>query len=492
MKQPLTLGAALLALAAPAVGHAQSADQLVDQMLLAEQAGLDAVENYLLKTNAMGMTTVEYFEKSSSITLDNGQTVHVMRSVPPGEIQRRHSAGNALADASPEQLEEAARVIKEQGEKMEDTFRQEIQAAGLPAGIGDMLMNPPADQPWLSANPSDMAGMYAMMLNTAAEGKREEAAADPAAAAREMQAAMAEVKARSRVVGQDTLDGRPAMIIEAANLNRVESFDGREFTAERLRLWLDADKKLPLRMQIEGVLREGNESRAMTIQRDDRDYRSVPGCGDMHRPFSSVMRISGMLNAAEQAELQQAQAQMADLDKQLAAMPPAQREMIMRQMGPQLKMIENMATGGGIEVATELVELRCNEGLPDPRELAQSGPAGLMPAALTGERVPAGSAGASSGALDTLAGGSAAGGAASAAQQQCLQEKIEQAQAAQKQKRGFGKMLGAVSRTAGQLGNTSIGRAVQDFSSATSTVDDLTEAARDLGLAQDEIDQCSQ
>ena len=491
MKQPLTLGAALLALAAPVAGHAQSADQLVDQMLLAEQAGLDAVENYLLKTNAMGMTTVEYFEKSSSITLDNGQTVHVMRSVPPGEIQRRQSAGNALADASPEQLEEAARVIEEQGERMEDTVRQEIQAAGLPAGIGDILMNPPADQPWLSANPSDMAGMYAMMLNTAAEGKREEAAVDPAAAAREMQAAMAAVKALSRVVGQDTLDGRPAMILEADNLNRVETFDGREFTAERLRLWLDADKKVPLRMQINGVMREGNESRPMTIERDDRDYRSVPGCGDMYRPFSSVMRISGMLNAAEQAELQQAQAQMADLDKQLAAMPPAQREMIMRQMGPQLKMIENMARGEGIEVATEVVELRCNGGLPDPRELAQTGPVGLMPAAVTGELAPAGPAGGSSGAIDAMATAPTASDAGSAAQQQCLQDKIEQAQAAQQKKRGFGKMLGAVSRTAGQLGNTAVGRAVQDLSSATSTVEDLTEAARDLGLTQSDIDQCS-
>lgn len=494
MNQPFTLSAALLALATPVVGHAQSVEQLVDQMLLAEQAGLDTVDNYLLKTSAMGMTTAEYFEKSSAITLDNGQTVYVMRSVPPGEIQRRQSSGNALADASPEQLEEAARIIREQGERLEDTVRQEMQGAGLPAGIGDMLMNPPADQPWLSANPRDIGGMYATMLNAAAEAKREEAAADPAAAAREMQAAMAEVKARSRVVGQDTLGGRPAIILEADNLNRVDSFDGREFTAERLRLWLDADRKVPLRMQIEGVISEGNESRPVTIQRDDSDYRTIPGCGDLYRPFSSVMRLSGMLSPAEQAELQQAQAQMADLDQQLAAMPPAQRDMIMQQMGPQLKMIENMARGGGIEVVTEVVELRCNAGLPDPRELAVAGagPAGLMPGTAGGGLTPPPpAAGSAAGAVDVMAAEPSTAAADTAARQQCLQQKIEQAQAKQQKKRGFGKMLGAVSRTAGQLGNTALGRAVQDISSATTTVEDLSEAARDLGLTQSDIDECN-
>lgn len=481
MHSTIKLGAALLALLAPFATQAQSVTQLVDQMVQAEQAGLNTVDNYLLKTDAMGMTTVEYFEKSSSRTLDNGQTVYVMRNVSPAEIQRRQSSGNALADASPEQLEEAAKVIREQGVKMEEAYRQEMQTAGIPAGLGDMLMSAPPDQPWLSANPRDMTGMYAMMLDTAAAGKREEAARDPAAEARAMQAAMADVKARSRIVGRETLAGRPAIILEADNLNRVEQVDGREFTSDRLRLWLDADKNVPLRMQIDGVMREGNESRPMTIQRDDSDYRAVPGCGDMYRPFSSVMRISGMLSAAEEAELKQVQAQMADLDQQLAGMPPAQRDMIMRQMGPQLKMLESMASGQGIEVATRVVELRCNAGLPDPRDLAQASVAGMLPGAdLVGSRT---------GVSDTAAVGS--GQAHSTAQQQCLQQKIEQAQAVQKKKRGFGKMLGAVSRTAGQLGNTALGKVVGDLYSANATVDDLADAARDLGITEDDIAQCS-
>jgi hypothetical protein len=75
-------------------------------------------------------------EKTSAIELDNGQTVYVMRMVPPSEMS----------------------------------------STGVPAGIGTMLMNLPPDQPWLSGNPRDMTSMYAMMLRAGAQAKTEMAA----------------------------------------------------------------------------------------------------------------------------------------------------------------------------------------------------------------------------------------------------------------------------------------------------------------------------
>lgn len=77
-----------------------------------------------------------------------------------------------------------------------------------------------------------------------------------------------------------------------------------------------------------------------------------------------------------------------------------------------------------------------------------------------------------------------------AAQQACLQEKMAAAQEAQKKKRGFGKLLRAVTRTAGQNGNVELAQSTHDVYSASATADDLAGAARDLGLTEDEVAAC--
>lgn len=77
-----------------------------------------------------------------------------------------------------------------------------------------------------------------------------------------------------------------------------------------------------------------------------------------------------------------------------------------------------------------------------------------------------------------------------AAQQACLQEKMAAAQAAQKKKRGFGKLLSAVTRTASQSGDYSVAETANDIYSANATAEDLAGAAKDLGLTEDDIAAC--
>ena len=79
-----------------------------------------------------------------------------------------------------------------------------------------------------------------------------------------------------------------------------------------------------------------------------------------------------------------------------------------------------------------------------------------------------------------------------AAQQACLQEKMAAAQASQKKKRGLGRLLSAVTRTAGQTGNYDLSRTASNVYSATATADDLSAAAKDLGLTEEEIAACQQ
>jgi hypothetical protein len=71
-----------------------------------------------------------------------------------------------------------------------------------------------------------------------------------------------------------------------------------------------------------------------------------------------------------------------------------------------------------------------------------------------------------------------------------LQEKAAAAQASQKKKRGFGRLVSAVARTAGQTGNYDFARTASNVYSANATAEDLAAAAKDLGLTEDDVAAC--
>jgi peptidoglycan hydrolase-like protein with peptidoglycan-binding domain len=82
-----------------------------------------------------------------------------------------------------------------------------------------------------------------------------------------------------------------------------------------------------------------------------------------------------------------------------------------------------------------------------------------------------------------------------AAQQACLQQKMADAQAAQKKKRGFGSLMRAVTNTAARYGGGSdLARQVSETSydvyNANATAADWERAAEDLGLTEDDIAAC--
>jgi hypothetical protein len=77
-----------------------------------------------------------------------------------------------------------------------------------------------------------------------------------------------------------------------------------------------------------------------------------------------------------------------------------------------------------------------------------------------------------------------------ARQQACLQEKYEAAQEANKRKRGFGRLLSAASRVTRHFGGPGASDTISDVYNANATAEDLSAAAKDLGLSEDEIEQC--
>lgn len=81
-----------------------------------------------------------------------------------------------------------------------------------------------------------------------------------------------------------------------------------------------------------------------------------------------------------------------------------------------------------------------------------------------------------------------------ARQQACLQEKYAAAQEKQKKKRGMMRLLSAVTRTSSQFGDgdlaSTIGQTASDVYNVNATAEDLSAAAKDLGLTEEEMEAC--
>ena len=88
----------------------------------------------------------------------------------------------------------------------------------------------------------------------------------------------------------------------------------------------------------------------------------------------------------------------------------------------------------------------------------------------------------------------AAAGGMTAAQALCLQEKVDAKEEANKKKRGFGRLMNAVSRTSSRFGGGGlagdIARTSGDIYAANATAADIQAAAEDLGLTEDEVEEC--
>jgi hypothetical protein len=82
----------------------------------------------------------------------------------------------------------------------------------------------------------------------------------------------------------------------------------------------------------------------------------------------------------------------------------------------------------------------------------------------------------------------------SARQQSCLEEAAAAAarkQEKEKKKKGFGRLMGAVSRTAGRFGaGGDISKINQDVYDANATASDVSIMAEELGITEDDVERC--
>lgn len=313
MRTMVRLVPALL-LALPAAVTAEDAQSILRTMGEKQIARWNGVNSYVVDQTVMGNRITQTYEKFEIQGADG-------KTSPAFRLARQRSGSGECASF----LDNSAMGAEMLGEAHASEVERQMQQAGLPPG----LLQATGSDPWATMDSRAMMGGVADFARAGAEAERNRS------------------------------DGREAFHLVADGLNRTQQADGQEFTLNTINLWVETREYVPLRMKIDGVAKSGSETRPVTIEKFDRDHRTVPG-STMYESYRQVMRLSGMLDAAQRAEMADAQKQMAEMEKQLEQMPPAQRQMVMQQMGPQMAMMKQMASGGGFATTTEVQQIVVN------------------------------------------------------------------------------------------------------------------------------------
>lgn len=437
------------------------------------------VQTYVVDQSMMGHRVSIAYERVD-VPGPDGKMVSTFR-------QSRGAGAGPASGMSSDDL----RLFGQGAEAVGSGLAREMEAAGLPPG----LLGGPGQDPWASTDPRVMMGGASTFLNAAADAQDEDENQRRSSAAETSRSMhdMAKIRDSARFVGTKKVNGRSAYHLKAEGLNSTSRQQGQEMVLDTVNLWIDTEKCVPLRTTMDGVAIEGGKSRPVTIERIDSDYRNVPG-SRMYEPFRQVMRMKGVMTAEQEREMRDAKQKLEETEAKLQQLPPAQRQMIMAQMGPQMAMMRKMASGGGVEVVTEVHAILVNPdaaALQRLRASTSAGPGmGMFPGMPPAGGVPAaGGAPVTRGAPATRA-PAVRPQASNEAQRACLEEKIQQRQQAQQTQRGMGSLMGAVGRLAGRFGLPEVSQAIGDARLANATLDDLSSAARDLGLTENEIAAC--
>jgi hypothetical protein len=345
----------LCAVSMPA--QAEDAQTILQKVEELQHKRLEGIAGYTVDATIMGQRQITMYERTP-VTVD-GKTAEVFRRVSPGKTSRRGGGqGQAM---TPAQLEAFADAQESTGDALSDEMDQGMQQAGLPKGLLGALGAGSAGEPWASADPRIMMGGNAGFLRAAANAERANAAE---AASLETDQGHAEFAGKAKLLGTGNVDGIAAFHLVADNLDRRQALeDGGELVIDTVSLWIDRKMYVPLKLTMQGTLSMQGQTRKIQIEKLNSDYREVEG-SSMYESYRQVMRMGGVMAEKDRKEMQKAQSELAELEKKIAAMPQSQRAMMEKMIGSQFDTIRKMASGGALEVVTEVNNILVDTGSP--------------------------------------------------------------------------------------------------------------------------------
>ena len=322
------------------------------------------VDVYVVTQTIVGNSVQTYFQRAEfEDEAGNTQTAFL----PASDAAVRSGQCLGAQTMTPEAMEAYAAGSEMAGAALGSEVENGLEEAGLPRNLFSGM----GSDGTVRADPSAMMGNNAAFMRAMAQAQREEAARDPAAEAEQSANQMADFVEKAKLVGTESMDGRKSYHLQVADVDQLQEANGNEYKMDTLNIWIDAEHYVPLRMKVDGTLTADGETKPMTLETIQSDYRTVPD-SRMYESYKQVMKISGMMDPEQEAQMAEAAAKMAELEAQMASMPAAQRKMMESMIGPQLEMMKNMSSGGGFqtEVVTTSItinpEMLGTDGQPCP------------------------------------------------------------------------------------------------------------------------------
>jgi hypothetical protein len=187
--------------------------------------------------------------------------------------------------------------------------------------------------------------------------------------------AMRLVGRSARVAGTEPRGGHDSWILSVDDRETLGLFKAEEFTPTAVRLYIDRELYVLRGVSMEGSVVDQPGTGPVTVDVTLEDYRDVAGMLD---PFRTVMAMGGTGMAMSEDERRQLEGgmgeyrtAMAQMEKELAELPAAQRAMVesmMREQMPRMEQVadqfEAMATGQGMEFVVQVLEIEANVARP--------------------------------------------------------------------------------------------------------------------------------
>lgn len=299
----------------PLPAQAEDAQAIMDKMEQSQVSRWQNVNAYIKDQVSAGNRMVLFFEKMQ------GNEHLGFRLVPPHEVQERIAGIDGIA---PELR--AALLWNMAG------AASRISGGMLPAEMGQALQGGLLD---------GMAMMGQGLASVDNAQARDRADAQKSFMDRKKFGQMA------KNVGVEQVNGYSTHHLRAEEINITQTTAQGNYTLKTADLFVDTKKYVPIKMRFDFV--EDKTGNMFSVEKVSTDYRSA---GSLYEPFKEIMRINPGADGKQAAELEKARREMKKLKEQLDNMPPDQKAMMMQMMGPQMKTMEKMAAGKGIEVET--------------------------------------------------------------------------------------------------------------------------------------------
>lgn len=171
-----------------------------------------------------------------------------------------------------------------------------------------------------------------------------------------------ELVEHGRYAGREQIGSSSVHVLAVDDLSALDIVqpstpDDMQFEPRTARMYVDESLMVPRRMEFTGDALTASGPHEVTVRVDLENYLPIES---LLIPYRTVIQIEG-IGAAMDPETR---AQLDEMERQLEAMPPDQREMMERMLGPQMEQIRQMVDSGGDSMTMEVtvVDIVVNAG----------------------------------------------------------------------------------------------------------------------------------